>query len=122
MGNTLHITSFTVTKSNPSGNTVRFTITDTANQLTTTKMIRSVLGDAIDQWIVLERADLDTNADTDVKGSDEYSDSSSGGIGDGFSQFDFNYGSKYAEVGLTALTSISTSGTLTATSPFADVA
>lgn len=108
---------FTVTKSNPSGNIVRFTITDTANLLTSAKMIRAVVNDAIQQWIDSERSDLDTNGDSDVKGSEEYD-----GTGDGFSQFDYTFGSLYAEVTLTALTSISTTGTLTASIPYADVA
>jgi len=107
---------FTVVKSNPSGNIVRFTITDASNRLTTVKLIRAVLCDAIDQWIALERADLDTNGDGTTKGSSEFV-----GVGDGFSDFDFNFGSKYAQVTLTALTSLSTSGNLTVTIPYADV-
>lgn len=108
---------FTVTKSNPSGNKVRFTVTDTANKLTEPKMIRAVLNDAVQQWIDSERSDLNTNADDDVKGAEEYP-----GAGDGFSKFSYNYGSKYCEVTLTALTNISTSGSLTASIPYADVA
>lgn len=108
---------FTVVKSNPSGTTVRFTVTDSTNQLVRAKMIRSVLSDAIDQWITDERADLDTNGDAAVKGSDEFE-----GVGDGFSQFDFNFGSKYAEVDLTATTSISVSGNITVSIPYGDVA
>jgi hypothetical protein len=108
---------FTVTKSNPTGTTVRFTISDAANKLTTSKMLRAVVCDAIDQFITIERADLDTNGDTDVKGSGEYT-----GVGDGFSAFNFNYGSKYAEVELTALTNIVATGDLTASIPYADVA
>jgi len=79
------------------------------------KLLRSVLCDAIDQWIALERADLDTNGDSNVKGSDEYRES-----GDGFSQFDFNLASKYAQVTLTALTNISSTGTLTVSIAYAD--
>ena len=81
--------NFTVTKSNPSGNIVRFTVTDTQNLLTTSKILRAVLTDAIQQWIDAERADLDTNGDTAVKGAEELA-----GVGDGFSQFDFVFGSK----------------------------
>lgn len=108
---------FTVVKSNPSGNIVRFTVTDSANLLLTTKHIRMVVTDAIQQWIDLERADLDTNADTDVKGSEQHP-----GIGDGFGAFDFVFGSKYAQVTLTALTNISTTGNITVAIPYADVA
>jgi hypothetical protein len=117
MGNTLHIEDFTVTKSNPSGNIVRFTITDTANLLTTSKMIRAVANVAAQEWIDAERADLDTNGDTDVKGKEDEP-----GVGDGFSNFNYLFGSKYCEVVLTALTNISTSGTITASPPYADVA
>lgn len=110
--------SFTVVKSNPADETVKFTITDTNNLLTRDKDVRAVLCDAIDQWITSERADLDTNGDSAVKGSDEYAAS---WIGQGFSQFTFNYSGKYATVDLTALTNISVSGNLTAAIPFADV-
>tara|TARA_R110002020_G_scaffold123580_11_gene280266 strand:- start:127 stop:477 length:351 start_codon:yes stop_codon:yes gene_type:complete len=115
MGAAYPIGSFTVTKSNPTGNVVRFTITDTSNFLTTSKMIRSVVCDAIDQWITAERADLDTLGDTDVLGS------STTVSGDGFAKFDFVFASKYASVTLTGLTGISTSGTITAAIPYADV-
>lgn len=107
---------FTVTKSTPGGTIVRFTITDTANKLTTTKMIRSVLCDAIDQFIEDERADLDANGDTEVKGSDDFP-----GVGDGFKNFDFVFASKYAQIELSSVSSISTSGTITASIPYADV-
>jgi hypothetical protein len=116
MGNVYPIGDFTVVKSNPSGNIVRFTVTDTANFLTTSKMIRAVLCDAIQQWIDDERADLDTNADDAVKGAEDEP-----GVGDGFSSFTFVFGSKYSEVTLTALTSISTTGNITAEIPYADV-
>lgn len=113
----MNISSFTVVKSNPSGTIVRFTVTDAQDLLTTTKMIRAVLCDAIDQWIALERADLDTNGDTNVKGSNENGWERPG---EGFSAFTFNYGSKYAEVELTSTSNISATGNLTAESPFAD--
>lgn len=106
---------FTVAKSNPSGAIVRFTVSDAAGKLTSPKMIRSVLCDAITQWIALERADLNTNGDSDVVGAtDNYP-------GDGFDQFSFNFESKYAEVTLTATTNISTTGNITASIPYADV-
>lgn len=106
---------FTVTKSNPGGgNVVRFTISDSIGQLTSAKMIRAVLCDAIQQWIDAERADLDTNGDSDVTGADTRHQ------GDGFGAFDFNFGGKYAEVTLTAKTSISVSGDITVSKPYAD--
>jgi len=108
---------FTVVKSTPSGAIVVFTITDTANLLTNDpKMIRSVLADAIDQWIALERADLDTNGDSAVKGSSEFD-----GVGDGFSEFAWDFDDKTATVTLTALTNISSTGNLTVSIPYADV-
>lgn len=106
--------NFTVTKSNPSGNIVRFTVSDSIGQLTSAKQIRAVLCDAIDQWIAAERNDLNTNGDDDVLGSDERY------IGEGFSAFTFNFGSKYAQVTLTSLSSISSSGTITVSKPYAD--
>jgi len=108
--------NFTVTKSNPSGMTVRFTVTDTVGLLTTMKMLRAVLADAIDTWIAAERSDLDSNGDSAVKGSSELE-----GIGDGFSEFSWDKNGKYAEVTLTALTNISTSGTITVSKAYADV-
>ena len=116
MGATYPIGDFTVEKSNPgSGTIVRFTITDSATQLTTTKLIRAVLGDAIDTWIADERSDLDTNGDTDVLGS------STTLPGDGFAKFDFVFASKYAQVTLTSKSNISVSGNITASIPYADV-
>ena len=108
---------FTVTKSNPSGNIVRFTVTDSSNLLKDDpRMIRSVLADAIQQWIDAERADLDTNGDSTVKGSAD-----SPYEGDGFASFTWVFGSLYAQVNLTALTNISSTGTLTASIPYAPV-
>jgi len=110
------LANFTVTKTNPSDSIVRFTVTDTAGLLTSPKMIRAVLNDAIQQWINSERADLNTNGDSDVVGA------TVGAPGDGFSEFDYVFASKYAQVTLTALTDISSTGTLTAAIPYADVA
>ncbi len=116
MGHSYPIGSFTVTKSNPSGTNVDFTITDTCSYLTTSKHIRAVLCDAIDQWITSERSQLDTNGDTIVLGSSEHVYPS-----DGFSQFRFVFSSKVASVTLTSISGISTSGTITAAIPYADV-
>jgi len=110
------LADFTVVKSNPSGSIVRFTVTDAANKLTTTKMIRSVLVDAIDQFIAAERADLDSNGDTQVLGSEDYP-----GVGDGFKNVDFNFGSKYAELTLMANPNIDATGNITVEIPYGDV-
>jgi len=107
---------FTVVKSNPSGNIVRFTVTDTAYKLSTSKMIRMVIADAIDQFIVAERTDLDTNGDTEVKGSSDYE-----GVGDGFINVVWNFASKYAELTLSSLTNIAETGNITVSIPYADV-
>ncbi|MEE8576030.1 MAG: hypothetical protein V3T31_02135 [candidate division Zixibacteria bacterium] len=121
MGDTLQYTDFTITKSNPSGNIVRFTLADPALLLTYAKMIRGVLQDAIQQWIDLERADLDSNGDTDVTGEPTSpGDKAKGDIG--FAAFDWTYESKYAEVDLTALTNISVAGDITASAPYVDAA
>jgi hypothetical protein len=102
----VQITSFTVTKSNPSGTIIRFTITDSANLLTTSKMIRAVLLDAWAQYDVLERADL-------VVAKADYAANI-------FKYLSFKYDSKYMEADLSSVTNLSVSGTLTATAPFAD--
>lgn len=109
---------FQVARSVPTGTTVRFTVTDSGNKLTdNVKMIRSVLNDAIQQFIDVERADLDTNGDTTVKGQEQHP-----GAGDGFGAFTYNFDGKWAQVALTALTSIDASNNITATIPFDDVA
>lgn len=115
--NTNRIVSFTVTKSNPSGNIVRFAITDSANILTSSKMIRAVLMDALEQYIAAESADLITNGDAAVetnfnKAGDDVTRSIPG--------LEFDFTNKRANLTLTALTSLSTSGTITATAPFVD--
>jgi len=109
--------SFTVTASNPSGTILRLTITDTGYALTTSKMIRSVLCDAIEQFVTAESADLTTNGDSDVVSGV----ATTGRPGDGFGPWDFNYRGKYAQVELTATTNIDTSATYTATKAWADV-
>jgi hypothetical protein len=110
------IVDFVVAKSNPGGGTVvRFTLADPGVKLTTSKMIRSVLCDAIQQWIDSERSDLNTNGDAHVKGAEEFP-----GVGDGFSAFSFNFGDKLAEITLTSKSNISVAGNITASIPFAD--
>lgn len=108
-------TTFVVTKSNPSGNIVRFTVADPKAVLTTSKLLRMVLGDAIDQFIAAERADLNSNGDTEVKGSEDYP-----GVGDGFKNVVWNFAGKYAELTLSALDSIAATGDITVSIPYAD--
>lgn len=109
--------SFTVTTSNPSGNIIRLTVTDTGYALKTTKMIRAVLTDAIDQFIAAESADLTTNGDSNVVNNA----ATAFRPGDGYSPWTFNYRNKYCQVTLTATTNISTSATFTATAPWGAV-
>lgn len=107
------ITSFTVTKSNPSGNVIRFVVSDPGNRLQGMNDLQMVLKDAIDQWLAAERADLDTNGDTAILGQTDYYP------GDGYAAFSFNLDDKKAEVTLSSKTNIATSGTYTCSSPFA---
>jgi hypothetical protein len=107
---------FTVGRSNPSGTVVRFTAVDPCNLLTTSKTVRMVLADAIDQFIADERADLDANGDSIVKGSDEFP-----GSGDGFSVVDWNFDGKFADIDLTSFANIDTSTDITVETPYADV-
>ena len=115
MGDTLHIVSFPVVKSNPSGNIVRFTITDASNLLTKTKMMRAVLMDALDQFITAESADLSTNGDGEIETN---FDKNPGDSTRTIDKLTFDVSGKIAELALTALTNIASTGTITATSPF----
>tara|TARA_R110000765_G_scaffold398987_1_gene493491 strand:- start:11 stop:376 length:366 start_codon:yes stop_codon:yes gene_type:complete len=121
MGQSYPIGDFTVTKSNPSGNIVRFTITDASNQLTTSKMQRAVQADALAQFITAESADLITNGDAALETQNNK------GLHDATRSHDspeieFVYGSKYMDVTLTALTNIAATGAITASIAYGDVA
>jgi len=110
------IVSFPVVVSNPSGNIVRFVITDASNRLTAIHQIKAVLCKAITTWLAAERADLDANGDTDIVGETDYRP------GDGYDAFEWTFGSKQAEVTLTAKTNLNVSQTITASIPFAATA
>lgn len=121
MGNTLAIGTFTVTPSVDSGR-IKFTLTDTANQLTVTKMIRAVIGDAISQWLLTNAEQLLTNG---VLVGNDAGDTIGGPdlsrpAGDGFDHFRWNYGGKYAHTPAITTTSLTTDA-LTVTAPYADV-
>ena len=108
---------FSVTYTNPSGSNIAFVITDTCNKVKfDPKLQRAILGDAIDQYITSERADLDANGDADVKGSDDWP-----GSGDGFKNVTWDFGEGKGTLALTATTNLSTSGTITVEIPYADV-
>jgi hypothetical protein len=121
MGHSYPIGDFTVTKSNPSGSIVRFTITDASNQLTTSKMQRAVQMDALAQFITAESADLVTNGDGALETNFDKS------LHDATRSLDspavtFVYESKYMDVTLTALTNIAETGAITASIAYGDVA
>ena len=121
MGHSYPIGDFTVTKSNPSGNVVRFTISDSANQLSTSKMQRAVLVDALGQFITAESSDLSTNGDGNLETEYNKGDLDSS---KSFSspEVEFVYNSKYMDVTLTALTNIASTGDITVSIAYADVA
>lgn len=112
------IGDWTVVKSNPSGNIVRFTITDAANLLTTTKMIRAVLWDALGQFITAESGDLSTNGDGSLE--TEYN-KFHGDPSKSVTQAEFDFDAKVMDVTLTALTNIAATGNITVSVPYADV-
>src|SRR5690554_1846279 len=115
----LKIRSFTVTKSNPSGTNVRFTISsDSGNLLTTSKMLRAVLVKAIGIFIDAEEGDLVTNGDGSLvtefrKSGDDASKH--------IAQLFFEFEDKRATLELTSLSSIAPTGDITVDAPFADV-
>jgi hypothetical protein len=112
------ITSFTVAVANPSGSDVTFTVSDSENLLSSTKMVRGVLCDALDTWIVAEAADLTTNGDEDVvdwqkvRGTEE-------AVAE--SKVTWDMQTKKATLALTATTNLDVSSSITATAPFASV-
>jgi hypothetical protein len=121
MGHSYPIGDFTVTKSNPSGNIVRFTITDASSQLTTSKMQRAVFADALAQFITAESADLITNGDAALETQNNKALHDATRSHDS-PEIEFVYNSKYMDVTLTALTNIAETGTITASIAYGDVA
>tara|TARA_R100000152_G_C6741229_1_gene165003 strand:+ start:694 stop:1080 length:387 start_codon:yes stop_codon:yes gene_type:complete len=127
MGNTYPIASFTVTPSleTGGGTHVKWTLSDANNLLTTTKLARAVILDAIDQWITTNSAQLVTNGitigndPTDTFGG---SDNRPGALpGNGGTNLDFLYTNKTCTTpkGITT-TSLSTDA-ITVSIPYADV-
>jgi hypothetical protein len=100
---------------------VRFTVTDTAVLLTTTKMIRAVIMDAIDQWLVTNAAQLVTNSVTVGDSSPaDFGGSDADNPGDGGYLLEWTYASKYAETPSITTTSLTTAA-ITVSIPYADV-
>lgn len=114
-------TTFTVTPSVDSG-TMLFTITDAAGLLTTSKMIRSVIVDALDQWLVTNAAQLATNSVTigNDTGDDFGGSNLNNPAGDGLRNMDFDFGSKTANTPSITTTSLTTAA-ITVSIPYGDV-
>lgn len=114
---------FTVTVAEDTG-VITMTITDTANMIHTTKMAKAILGDAIDQWLATNKAQLVTNGVS--VGNDPASDDIGGANtnnppGDGY------YGWVWDQADLTGATPVLASTTslttadITVSVPYADV-
>jgi len=110
-GHANRIISYAVAVTEPgSAGTFKYTITDTANTLTTSKMVRSVLLDGFDQWRDANKTALDT-------------DYVALGNITNVEYLEFTFENKYTNLDLTANTNYVHLGVadVTATSPFADV-
>ena len=111
------IKSFTVTPSfSGSPDQVTFTLTDAEDLLTTSKMKRSVIGQAIDEWLETNAAQLVINGVT-LRGSDGHP-----GTGDGFNDFNWKFFNKVAETANSVVTTSLTVDPIVVSKPFADVA
>jgi len=117
------LADFTVTQELVSGTTYKFTIVDPGKKVNTNvKLSRAILGDAIDQFIATNRAALNTNGDSDVKGSDDWPEP-----GNGFKNVTWKFGGAAnagpasATMELSATTSIDITGDITVSVPYADV-
>ena len=114
---------FTVTPSVSSGR-MKFTLTDSAGKVTDDpKMIRAIIGDAIDQWLLTNAAQLVTNSVT--VGNDSSSDDFGGSnlnrpSGDGFLNITWDFGDKFALTPALTTTSLTTAA-ITVAIPYADV-
>lgn len=106
---------FEVEVSNPSGTIVRFTLSDDINRITSIRLVRALICKAITDWLADNRDNLDGNGDTAVLGATDYHP------GNGFAAFTWNFGSKYAQVTLTAITYVTVSDTITVSIPYGDV-
>lgn len=113
--------NFTVTPSVSSGK-MKFTLTDTGNKVVGPKMIRSIIGDAIDQWLVTNAAQLVTNGVTVGNGDGDTFGGSNPDrpAGDGFKNITWDFGDKFALTPSITTTSLTTSA-ITAAIPYADV-
>ena len=116
---------FTVTLTWATGSSaLTFTVTDTNNLLTTSKMIRAVLLDALDQFLAANTAQLITNGHQIGNGdNDLFGGSDTSNPGDGGKDVNFDFTDKTAVTPIVTTTSITASTTeYTAAKPYADVA
>lgn len=105
---------FTVTKSNPSGTIVRFTLSDAINRVTQIRLVQAILRDAINQWIAANPTAVNEAGET-IAGEEVRFP------GDGYPDFTWNYGSKYAQLTLDDVSGISVTGDITVSIPYANV-
>ncbi len=114
-------TTFAVTPSVSSG-AIRFTAADPKVLLTSVKMIRSIIMDAIDQWLVTNAAQLVTNSVVigNVTPSDFGGSDASRPPGDGGYQLIWTFASKYCTTPVITTTSLTTAA-ITVSVPYADV-
>jgi hypothetical protein len=115
-------TTFAVTTSIDTG-AIKFLIADPKVLLTSAKMIRSVLMDALDQWLVTNAVQLVTNSV--VIGNDPVSDDFGGSnanrpAGDGGLNMIFTFSGKYMFTPVITTTSL-TEASITVSIPYADV-
>lgn len=117
--------TFVVTPSfSGSPDEVLFTVADPKTLLTSMKMLRAVLGDAIDQWLSTNAAQLVTNSvsignDANI---DDFggSDLSKHAVGDGFLKITWDKNDKTGQTPSIVTTSLTTDD-ITVSKPYADV-
>jgi len=114
--------TFVVTPSVNAG-AILFTLTDTAVLVTNMKMLRAIIGDAIDQWLATNAAQLVTNSVS--VGNDPNTDDIGGSNGnrppgDGFYGFVWDKSTKTARSPAITTTSLTTAA-INAAKPYADV-
>jgi len=114
---------FTVTPSLPGAAKALFTVADPKGLLTSMKMLRAVLGDAIDQWLATNAAQLVTNGvavGNDPAIHDFGGSNANNPPGDGFLNMDWDKVDKTAQTPAITTTSLTTTA-ITVSVPYADV-
>jgi len=118
MAHDLTIQSASVAVAITSGTTYRFTLSDSCSWYTTSKMIRSVLWDAVGQFLTANSAQLTTNGDGDLLTN---WNKDGGDTSKSIEDIGQTFASKYLDLTLTSNTGIVITTPLTATPPFYDV-